>query len=339
MLDKYRMHRYNFSRLYYVSDGSAWGEVMLYLCHDIASPVEYCTSGKFICEKGGAVHPRRLLDTYVLLLGSEGEYTIEQNGTEYVLTPGTYMLLLAGHEHGGTKPCPPKLSHYWCHFYLRSGTYLIGNDEVSEKMAKIENGGQEDIGHTEFILPEFGRIPSTEKYRLLFNSLIDTSLRGNLFRREICNNIITEILLELSDSFISSSLPHVEPSSTALTENITEYIRINAASIKTVSDVADYFGYNSEYLTTLVKKNTSHSIIECINMSKIAKAKEILLGTSLSIAETASLCGFNDAKYFGRLFRKLNDMTPGEFRNTYSKIHMNTNSDDKKSAEADVKKG
>ncbi len=296
---------------------------MLYLCHKITSPVEYCTSGKFICEKGGAVHPRRKLDTYVLLLGGDGEYAIEQNGTEYILTPGTYMLLLADHEHGGTKPCPPKLSHYWCHFYLNGDVSLLDESEASERISAMKSGAGDNVN--EFILPEFGRVPSTEKYRLLFNSLIDSSLSDNIYRHEICNNIITEMLLELSYSFFSASIPQKKPSNSALTENVTEYIRINAASIRTVSDVADHFGYNSEYLTTLMKKNTSHSIIECINLSKIAKAKEMLLGTALGISEIATLCGFYDSKYFGRLFRKLNDMTPGEFRNTYSKIHMNTN--------------
>ena len=131
-------------------------------------------------KKGGAVHPRRTLDSYVLLLGCEGEYAIEQDGVEYMLTPGTYMLLLAGHTHGGTKPCPPKPSHFWCHFYMRSGTYIT--DAPSIKSAETKNSGYAPLDippntceNEELILPQFGTIPSTEKYRLLFNSLIDSS--------------------------------------------------------------------------------------------------------------------------------------------------------------------
>ncbi|MGN1409842.1 MAG: AraC family transcriptional regulator [Eubacteriales bacterium] len=306
---------------------------MLYLCHDMKEPVEYCTSGKFICEKGGAVHPRRRLDTYVLLLGCEGEYKIMQNGVEYTLTPGTYMLLLSDHEHMGTAPCPPKLSHFWCHFYLRNGCSLLDEDEAEEKIAGIRSSRGcgmvadrgEMRGPTELILPEFGKIRSTEKYRLLFNSLIDSSLSENIFRREICNGIISQILCELSDTFLRSGERERKPSNRALTENVIEYIRINASSIKNVSDVAEHFGYNPEYLTTLVKKNTSHSLIDYINMGKISRAKEMLLSTNLTVSEIAPLCGFSDAKYFGRLFHRLTDTTPIEFRNTYSKIHLNKN--------------
>lgn len=308
---------------------------MLYLCHDMPKPVEYCTSGKFICEKGGAVHPRRKLDTYVLLFGCEGECKIMQNGVEYILTPGTYMLLLADHEHGGTAPFSPKLSYFWCHFYLRNGCSLLNENQAKEKIAGIQNsrgGIAEDSsmsgemhGATELILPEFGKIQSTEKYRLLFNSLIDSSLSENIFMREICNGIISQILCELSDTFLRSGERAKKPSNRALTENVIEYIRINAVSIKNVSDVAEHFGYNPEYLTTLVKKNTSHSLIDYINMGKIARAKEMLLSTNLTVSEIAPLCGFSDAKYFGRLFHRLTDTTPIEFRNTYSKIHLNKN--------------
>lgn len=305
---------------------------MLYLCHDMKEPVEYCTSGKFICDKGGAIHPRRRLDTYVLLLGCEGEYKIMQNGAEYTLTPGTYMLLLAGHEHGGTAPCSPKLSHFWCHFYLRSGCSLLDEGRAAEKIAEIRalrteytSLSGEQRRTPALLLPEFGKIKSTEKFRLLFNSLIDSSLSENIFRREICNGIISQILCELSDSFLRSEEVERKPSNRALTENVIEYIRINASSIKNVSDVAEHFGYNPEYLTTLVKKNTSHSLIDYINMGKIARAKEMLLSTNLTVSEIAPLCGFSDAKYFGRLFHRLTDTTPSEFRNTYSKIHLNKN--------------
>ena len=70
-------------------------------------------------------------------------------------------------------------------------------------------------------------------------------------------------------------------------------------------------------------------------MSKISRAKEMLLGTNLRISEIAPLCGFTDSKYFSRLFHKLTDTTPGEYRNTYSNMHLNGES---KTEEEQVKK-
>ncbi|MBR7107738.1 MAG: helix-turn-helix transcriptional regulator [Lentisphaeria bacterium] len=43
-------------------------------------------------------------------------------------------------------------------------------------------------------------------------------------------------------------------------------------------------------------------------------ARELLLNERLSIGEVAVMSGYPDARYFSRFFRKMNGMTPGEFR-------------------------
>ena len=80
---------------------------MLVLRQPSQGGADFCTCGQFVSDKGGAIHPHRKLDTYVLLFGNSGEYRISQNGTEYRLLPDTYLLLLAGNEHFGTEPCAP----------------------------------------------------------------------------------------------------------------------------------------------------------------------------------------------------------------------------------------
>ena len=96
------------------------------------------TSGKFFCEKGGAVHPDRILNTFVLLFGCEGEYRIKQNEMEYALVPGTYMLLLSGFNHHGTVPCVPGLSHYWCHFSIHDEYSLLDENETNSLVRSIQ---------------------------------------------------------------------------------------------------------------------------------------------------------------------------------------------------------
>ncbi len=47
---------------------------------------------------------------------------------------------------------------------------------------------------------------------------------------------------------------------------------------------------------------------------RISKAKSLLVGTALSVGGIAELCGFSDALYFSRLFKKKVGMTPTEYR-------------------------
>lgn len=98
---------------------------------------------------------------------------------------------------------------------------------------------------------------------------------------------------------------------------------MNAAELGSVAQVAQHFGYNAEYMTTLMRGATGLTVLEHIHRAKIEEAKKLLLSTSLAVGEIASRVGFTDARYFSRLFRRETDLTPSEYRNTYFKIHTN----------------
>lgn len=304
---------------------------MRYLEIESTAGIEYCTSGKFLCADGGAIHPSRNLNTFVLLFGCSGEYRICQDGTEYALTPGTFLILLAGHDHFGTSPCAPGLSHYWCHFSLPDSSYRLTAETESDDI--FGGIGDESVRSTynftgatrndRLILPEYGRVSSTEKYRLLFRSLIDRSRSMHTYRTTLCDSIIFQLLCELSGDFISVTDDIGKQNRKALAENVVEYIRTNATHLCNVTTVAKHFGYNAEYLTTLLKKSTGLSIIDHINRSRIEEAKKLLLCTDLKVYEIAPLCGFNDVKYFSKLFHRLTETTPREYRNVYCRLHTN----------------
>lgn len=293
---------------------------MLILHHPCESNASFCTCGQFISEKGGAVHPHRKLDTYVLLFGNSGEYRISQNGNEYRLLPDTYLLLLAGREHFGTQPCAPGLRHYWTHFTL-SGETLLTEETGSAQAERIVSSGE---GGRALLIPEYGQVKNRERIRLLFHQLIDTSRTANLYQSELCNSILRMLLMEISDGYIRQVTRREESSRADFTAaQVMEWIRLNACSITRVSEVADYFGYNCEYLTTLLKKSTDRSLNEHITAGKIEAAKQMLLCSNRSIKEIAYACGFTSDKYFLRVFREKIGLTPGEYRSAYYKMHYN----------------
>ena len=51
---------------------------------------------------------------------------------------------------------------------------------------------------------------------------------------------------------------------------------------------------------------------------RMQKAEYLLKDKSLNISEISYACGFNDPKYFSRLFRKSFDCSPKEYRNTHT---------------------
>jgi AraC-like DNA-binding protein len=305
---------------------------MLYLTTDLSSPIEYCTSGIFSCAEGGAVHPARLLSTYVVLFGREGEYRISQNNCEYILTPGSFLILLAGFHHRGTAPCSPGLSHYWCHFYIHSECDLIDDAKAENAMEKLrensrrKNAELNTLSHrsglrsnASLILPEFGKVKNYERINRLFDDLIETSHSSNLYRNTVCDLITTQILCELSSSYQLGKLSDLGTHQRLIAVNVINYIHANAASVGTVAQTAELFNYNPEYLTTIIRQYSGLSLLDHIHRAKIEEAQKLLMYTDFQISEIVEMIGMTDQRYFSRFFKKITGMTPTGYRNSYNR--------------------
>jgi AraC family transcriptional regulator, arabinose operon regulatory protein len=64
-----------------------------------------------------------------------------------------------------------------------------------------------------------------------------------------------------------------------------------------------------------IKKLTRYSPAKYIEKLRIAKAKELLRDSSLSITKISAIVGYKDPFYFSKVFKKASGITPSEFRN------------------------
>ena len=58
------------------------------------------------------------------------------------------------------------------------------------------------------------------------------------------------------------------------------------------------------------------SPIKFVQNIRINKAKQLLIDENVSINKIAFECGYNDAFYFSRIFKKVTGVTPSEYRKT-----------------------
>lgn len=82
----------------------------------------------------------------------------------------------------------------------------------------------------------------------------------------------------------------------------------------TLESIADSVDMSPVYLGRLFKKLTSKSISEYISEVRLKKAKELLTTSDNSINEISEKTGFISSKYFYTLFKKMNGVTPNEYR-------------------------
>jgi len=82
----------------------------------------------------------------------------------------------------------------------------------------------------------------------------------------------------------------------------------------TMRDIADYLFMNASYFSVLFKEQTGLTFSEYLTRRRVQRAKEMLATTRLAVAEIAEQVGYQTAKYFVKVFRTLEGVSPGQYR-------------------------
>ena len=89
----------------------------------------------------------------------------------------------------------------------------------------------------------------------------------------------------------------------------------NELGIPSVKYCGQQLNMSSNYLSDLLKKETGKNAKEHIYYHLTNRAKNKLLGTTLSISEIAYDLGFEYPQHFSKLFKKQTGMSPVQYRN------------------------
>lgn len=87
--------------------------------------------------------------------------------------------------------------------------------------------------------------------------------------------------------------------------------------LPTVQFMAGQLAVSPRYLTDLLKQETGKTALDHIHIFLIDEAKNLLLSTDKTIAETAYELGFENPPYFSRLFKKVIGLTPVAYKEQF----------------------
>ena len=88
---------------------------------------------------------------------------------------------------------------------------------------------------------------------------------------------------------------------------------------KSLDELAEKAGYSKYHFSRLFKKQTGRSPWQMVIERKIEKAKEMLLGTHLTVKEIASELDFEHPDYFARMFNRHTGVNPKKYRGSFSR--------------------
>jgi two-component system, response regulator YesN len=128
---------------------------------------------------------------------------------------------------------------------------------------------------------------------------------------------LKELLLEN----LSALNGHSDNLPIALISRTLSYLDENLATQLTLSEVAEHTGLSRTYFSSWFKEKTGENFSDYLTRRRIERAKDLLRQhPEYRIYEIASLSGFQNEKYFSRIFKNLTGDSPRDYRNKMHEI-------------------
>ncbi|QOY36662.1 helix-turn-helix domain-containing protein [Anaerobacillus isosaccharinicus] len=102
-------------------------------------------------------------------------------------------------------------------------------------------------------------------------------------------------------------------------EEILEFIDSHLNQDLTLTYVAERMNFSSYYLSKVFKKELGVNFVKYVTERKMDKAKELLKDDDIPIVNIAFDIGYPEPSYFTKVFKKVENMTPSQYRNQYSR--------------------
>ncbi|UOQ84900.1 helix-turn-helix transcriptional regulator [Gracilibacillus salinarum] len=292
---------------------------------NIERPVAYFKSGQFVSNHGWKHKEMKLTKDFEIIIGVHKSIFIQIEDKQFELQHGDVLLIPPGLQYFGYHPSENEASFFWLHFFPRSETDRYPTDKfINHLIGSLIDHHRESINNASF-LPDFFSLKYTNKPFILMNQILDIA-NNSYYSTYAVDYLVTEMLIELTEQFSKRFLQSYtdQYENTHKFNQILEWIRVNIYEDIHVKDVADTFSMNADHLTRVFKKNIGMSTIKYINTIKLNKAKELLCTTNKTIKEISYQLNFKEDKYFMKLFKNYEGMTPSQFRDAYTNTYINT---------------
>ncbi len=269
----------------------------------VSSSVKVQNAGLFI-SRGKGIHPTRVIQSHEIIFVKQGTLEMWEQDRTFTVETGQTLHLYPNRPHGGLKALRPDLKFYWIHF------------EVMEDNAPTN--GYERFG---IEVPQLQTVARPEKLETLFRYFLDEQESPNLCTKTT-NLLMEMILVEISRP--PEAAEDHKADINIVAAQVHNYIRFNYDRPISVSKISEALRYNPDYLGRVYHRVYGCTITDAIHRRRIKMACHHLLDTPLTIEQIAQTCGFSNPDYFRRIFRRLMNISPTQYRDLFTRAHVNT---------------
>ncbi len=223
---------------------------------------------------------------------------------------GQYELVLVG----------PNLPHCW-------ELHKCTNQEIHEVTIHIHNDLLDD------------KLLSRRVFKSI-RDLLKNSINGILFSEKATKEVMHKLMnlpklsgidyfLEFISILHDLSISRNQRSLSSSVSNVTnfensdkikkvyEYVQENFHRKITLDEISELINMSPVTFNRFIKKRTGKTFISYINNTRVSYATRLLIESDLSMGEIGYKCGFNNIANFNRMFKKIKNCTPSEFKSEF----------------------
>lgn len=237
---------------------------------------------------------RENLASYLFFIVDSGSGHLEYNGRVFPLKEGDCVFI----------DCKKQYSHHssedlwslkWAHFY--------GPNMGSIYEKYVERGGH----------PCF-HPQNCESYEQIWRALFSLAASSiHVKDMKIYEKLTGLLVLLMEESWHPEKSTGHAPKRQNL-QDVKEYLDQHYPEQITLDSLSAAFFINKYYLTRIFGEQFGITITNYLLQVRITHAKQLLRFTDMTIEKIGQECGMQDANYFARTFKKLEGISPSEYR-------------------------
>lgn len=250
------------------------------------------------------------LDSFLLKLTVSGQGVLEYGGKTEQIGPGHFFWIdCVDLQKYYTDPTVGHWDVIWVHFR--------GANARSYYDAFRKFGGGASVG----------KLAEDSSMYTLLNTLLNRSSTSrqpfsteqNLFEFDVQTSaLLNQLIMECISAVGASSKPQRIP---PLVLDIRSYLTTHYNEKISLEHLSARFNMDPYYLQKFFKRSIGQSPMEYIIYLRMAKAKSLIRTSTMSISEIAYTVGVDNISHFTRQFKKLEGMTPGQYRKIWPTVY------------------
>ena len=176
---------------------------------------------------------------------------------------------------------------------------------------------------TEIMLMQLSQQLSASFYSLMDHLYQIYANPGQLYQQQALQAMTSAFIYQLASAYLQeerSALSRHSVRNIEISKTFRALLRHHYKSLRTTSQFAAKMNITASHLNDTVKSVTGFPVTYHIQQELIREAQRLLCSSDQTIMEIAGALGFDDTKYFTRLFSKVSGVAPGKYRKDKSQV-------------------